>query len=215
MAALGLLTSLWIFTPWHGSLWNFNPEQVAKNETQMWRLYYEKNYLQLGWYLYASLRDQYHLSPWNAATIAWDLSRAARTFQKSRGRTEARLAIPLIENAYRRLAVVTGEDIDTRRAAALELEWWQQRRERATPEEYARTIAALAEVVYRCGPDPRLDAAALERAQAMRFRNERGKNITEADWKKIQSGLTRCYEAAHQVLMESRSAPPRDPRDPP
>lgn len=196
-------TLLWVFTPLQGSIWKFSPDEVARGEAEMWRYYYEKRHGRLAIELYRAIRRQYGLSPWDASCMAIDLAKAARVFQVSRNRQEAEEAIPLLEKAYERLARTTREEFGTRRAAILELEWWQQRREHVPPEEYAGTIAELARVVYSCKDDPRIEEAAQERARAMAFRDaHRRSTMTEADWQVVREKLTESYRLFHLALGE-------------
>jgi hypothetical protein len=178
----------------------------------MWRHYYEKRLIRLRFDLYAAIREQYGLSPANAYLVSRDLARAAQIFQESHGRAAAENAIPLLERAYHRLARATGESFDAHRAATLELDWWQQRREHVSPETYAQTIAALALVVYSAADDPRIHAAAFERAKAMAFRDSlRKTGLTEHDWAKVLTGLKKSYRLFHEALVIDKGEAPKFP----
>lgn len=197
----------YLFTPWQGTIWKFDPDVVARRESEMWKHYYEKRFVRLSFDLYAIVREQYRVSPWDAALIAWDVAGAAKAFQASGNRKDAEKAIPALEIAFRRLARSTGSSFDARRAATLELEWWQQRREHEPPETYARTIALVAREVYACGDDERIDSAALGRAKAMAFRDRHRKSgMTEADWLTVKSSLTESYRLFHQAAISDKQA---------
>lgn len=203
--ALGVLCCglvIAIFTPWRGSIWQFDPDAVARLEADMWRHYYEKRFVALAFDLYAGVRENYRISPFDATLVAWDAAQAAKVFQASRSRQAAGKAIPILERSYRRLARATDAKFDPRRAATLELEWWQQRRERVPTADYARTIARLAQEIYSRGDDPLIATAALERAEAMAFRDaHRTSGMTEADWDVVAGKLTRSYRLLHDALV--------------
>lgn len=191
-----------IVTPWRGSIWQFDPDRIARLEADMWRHYYEKRFVALAWDLYAGVRESYHISPLDAALTAWDAAHAAKVFQSSRNREAAEQAIPILENCYRRLARATNAKFDPRRAAALELEWWQQRRERVPPDKYAETIAKLASEIYSLPLTSEIEEAARERAEAMAFRDaRRHSQMTEADWGKVAQKLTRSYRQLHIAII--------------
>ncbi len=211
LAGLVLVGVFSLFLPWRGNIWSFDPDGVARLETDMWRHYYEKRFVALAFGLYAGVRENYRISPWDAALTAWDTANAARTFQSSRDREAAKRAIPILEKAYRRLARATNATFDARRAATLELEWWQQRREHAPPEIYAQTIAMLAREIYSGGEDSRIDAAALERANAMAFRDaHRNSKMTDGDWDIVKGKLIHSYRLLHEALIGKK----RDREDP-
>lgn len=193
---------VYIFTPWRGTIWNFDPDRLARLEANMWHHYYEKHFVLLAFDLYAGVRENYHVSPFDAALMAWDLAKAAKVFQSSGNRQAAEQAIPILERCYRRLSRATDATINPHRAATLELEWWQQRRELVPPNKYALTIAQLAREIYSRGEDPLIDAAALERAEAMAFRDAHRKSrMNDADWGIVTEKLTRSYRLLHEALI--------------
>lgn len=186
----------------------------------MWKSYYEKRFVALAFGLYSGLRENYGVSPWDAALMAADLADAARIFKASTSRQTAGNAIPPLERAYRRLLGSTDAAFDPARAAALELEWWQQRREHAAPEQYARTIAELSCEIYSCPPGELVGEAALERARAMAFRDSHRADISDADWATIAGMLERAYRLFHRAVIggegvrQSAAAPPDFPGKP-
>ena len=93
-----------------------------------------------------------------------------------------------------------GEQFDPNRAAALELNWWQLRREHAAYAEYARTVAATAAEVYG-QTNEALGRSALLRAEMMSYRDEHSRaQLTTADWEHIETGLQRAYKALKEAV---------------
>jgi len=94
------------------------------------------------------------------------------------------------------LSAIAAEPFDAKAAARDELEWWIIRRERDqyTTSDWERFIAGVASTIYHRPPDAIGEYAKL-RVQAMSFRDERGENITEADWTTIREMLERAWTA--------------------
>ncbi len=93
-----------------------------------------------------------------------------------------------------------GERFDPNRAAALESDWWQLRREHVAYAEYARAVAATAAEVYG-QTNQALGQSALLRAEMMNYRDEHSRaELTAADWEHIQTGLQQAYKALKEAV---------------
>jgi len=166
---LGLVVGLcgtlaYVAWPRRASLRRFSPTAIAHLETAMWRSYYDHRYVALFQQLYRMNREQYGFSPWNSFRIAYSAAKAAHVFQPSTSRAQARAAIPWLVRYYSIIKVDTHESFDVERAAGLELDWWQLRREDATPAEYGKVIAKVAAEVYQTDNDDIQQAGALRAA---------------------------------------------------
>ncbi|HEV3464690.1 MAG TPA: hypothetical protein VG846_11995, partial [Actinomycetota bacterium] len=109
----------------------FDPNEVARLETAMWRSYYDRRRLPLFGQLVALLQGQFHLQPLRAVTLAGLAARAAAVFQVGSTSEDYRRALPYLERYYAAIRAVSEVPFDARRAAALELEWWIVHRENA------------------------------------------------------------------------------------
>jgi hypothetical protein len=87
------------------------------------------------------------------------------------------------------------EPFDTAEAARLELDWWQARREAIIgPEQYGVTVARVSAIAYgKPVDDPSLLTAGIGRAEAMAYRDELGKAMTDPDWSEVECRLRRAY----------------------
>ena len=199
-ALVALVLAAYALWPRAAHLRTFDPAAVARLETHMWRAYYEQRYAALLIDLYALSRDQYGFSPADSLAIAWYAARAAQTFQPTRSRAEARSALPLLERYFAVLRERGGETFDVYQAALAELEWWQLRRENATPAEYGAVIARTSAIVFgRENED--LRTAARLRAEMMPFRDtRRDGRVQEDDWRHIERELVKSYEALRAGL---------------
>ncbi|UWU89161.1 hypothetical protein [Bradyrhizobium sp. CB1015] len=182
--------------PRQADLRAFDPAEMARLETAMWRDYYDKRYAALFIHLYQSIRTQFGFSPLQSLQVALSAAEAAKTFQPTRSRPEAAAALPALVAYYRNLASAASLAFDVEQAARLELDWWQARREAVAPHDYGLTIARVAALTYgRADDDPGIGGFGVARAEAMAFRDERGEAITEADWAAIEARLADAYGA--------------------
>ena len=93
-----LLGGLVAYAAWprHADLCAFEPAEIARLETAMWRDYYEKRYGALFYHLYALSRTQFGFSPLDSLRVAWAAAQAARAFQPTRSREAANAALPTL-----------------------------------------------------------------------------------------------------------------------
>jgi hypothetical protein len=194
--AVTALAAAYAVIPRRADLRAFDPAEMARLETAMWRDYYDKRYAALFYHLYASTRTQFGFSPFRSLHIALSAAEAAKTFQPTRSRQEADAALPALVAYYRDFAPGAPAAFDVSEVARLELDWWQARREAVGPQDYGLTIARVAALTYGKSPD---DAGVRQfgvaRAQAMAYRDARGEAITEADWTRIESQLGQAYRS--------------------
>ena len=190
LVVAGAAYGLW---PRRVNLRDFDPAVLGRRETSMWRNYYEKKYLALFGDLYAVNRCEYGFSPCDSVRIAYYAAKAAKTFQPTRSRDEAQAALPVLEKYYGVMRSRSGENFEPRKAASLELDWWQLRRENTPPLQWGNIVAQTTTVVFHAS-NPDVDQSGQLRAEMMAYCDERRKaGITSADWAHIEEGLTRAY----------------------
>ncbi|MCP3372054.1 hypothetical protein [Bradyrhizobium cajani] len=182
--------------PRHADLRAFDPAEMARLETAMWRDYYDKRYVALFYHLYESTRTLFGFSPFRSLHIASSAAVAARTFQPTRSRQRADAALPALVAYYRDFAAAAPVAFDVEEAARLELDWWQARREAVAPRDYGLTIARIAALTYgKSADDAGIRQFGIVRAEAMAFRDARGEGIAAADWVRIEGQLGEAYQA--------------------
>src|SRR5579872_5193360 len=103
------------------SLRDFDPHEVARLETRMWRSYYEHRRLKLFADLVTLLRDQYHLPFWQACRGGYLAAHAAVVFQRGHERPDYLLALPDLVNYYDLINHASTEAIPVHEVAANEL----------------------------------------------------------------------------------------------
>ena len=182
--------------PRHADLRGFEPAEIARLETAMWRDYYDKRYVALFGHLYELSRTQFGFSPLDSFRIALAAAQAAKAFQPTRSREAADAALPPLVTYYRLLASAAPGGFDVAEAARLELDWWQARREAVGPGQYGVTVARVAAITYgKPADDPSLLISGIGRAEAMAYRDARGQAMTDPDWSEIECRLRRAYRS--------------------
>lgn len=204
-----LVGLLYVGVPRNSDLRAFDPQQMARRETAMWRHYYDKRYVGLFWDLYASSRTQFRFSPLDSFRVALAAAHAARLFQPTTSREEAAVALPPLEVYYSLLRKAAPADFDPDKAAQLELDWWQARREKIEPADYGRTIAATTSLIYGT-ENPAIAESAALRAAAMAYRDARNGKMTDDDWRVVSAQLAAAYGKLKEgVGTRQVSAAPR------
>jgi hypothetical protein len=174
----------------------FNPDEVARLETAMWRSYYEKQRLQLFNELAELLRSQYGMSQLKSNQVAYYGANAAFVFKQGHERSDYEKALPDLLKFYAAIRKMSDIPFDADRAARLELEWWiiHRQRDQYAPGDLARALAELQAEIYHVPIDRVLEHGRL-RADAMTIRDTQAEKggVTEADWTRINELLKESW----------------------
>ena len=194
-----------VFVPRQHSLRQFDPAEVARLETVMWRSYYDKKPALLFWQLAGGLRQQFHAPFWRSFGLAFQATRAAFVFKQGRSQADYQRALPILVQYYRSIQELSREPFDVRRVAALELHWWivHRQRDRYSYPDLVRALAQTSAALYN-RPTPAFTTYAQVRAGAMRLCDEAGQypnGATEADWQRIERALNRAWATLHQTVQ--------------
>ena len=200
--AASALLALWVVVdlarPVSLHLRRFDPHEVARIETGMWRDYYEHRPVRLFGLLGELLRRQYGLPFWRSWLGAYYAAHSAVTFQKGHNRSDYERALPDLRRYY--ALIRRGSDIpfDTDRVAASELEWWIAHRERRP--DLVRTLAVLQSDIFGLPPE-RFQEHAAARARAMLPRDEKADAISDEDWRQIERWLDDSWSSLHAAIQ--------------
>jgi hypothetical protein len=205
--ALLLVAPVWVAVDLYGpqktDIRNFNPNDVARMETGMWRSSYSEQRLQLFFQTARLLRTEYHLPYLRSEVAAWAATRAALVVQRGSGMADYRRALPYLGRYYVILRSVSKTHFDPLLATQLELNWWIIHRERASRPagDLDAAIAAAAAEFYQVPPERLMEYAHL-RAQAMLFRDQKAQagSVTEADWNNIDELLRASWTSLHKAV---------------
>jgi len=181
----------------------FDPNEVARLETAMWRSYYDKKQLQLYNQMTELLRSQYNLPFIRSNMVAYQAAKAAFVFKEGHNRQEYEKALPYLASFYYAIQKVSDIPFDIDRASRLELEWWIVHRERGKhpPGDLAHALAALSSELYQMPPERFAEHARL-RAEAMTIRDTKAEagGVTETDWARIDELLHASWKSLFDAV---------------
>ncbi len=195
-------------------IYNFEPEYLARLETDMWITYYDRQVIRLFRLSVQLLREQMGFDGWQALFNAYRLTRAAFVFKRGKGREDYRLALKWLRPFYRSLQRQVGAKWNPDIMADYELEWWIVHRHDFDPAQTASLEAALSDL---CGALYNLPAIHLRdysryRAEAMlisdRNVNARARGEkTPPDWESVNRSLYSSYGSLSEELKRVRTGP--------
>ena len=194
-----LIWAAWdLYAPRSHSLRDFEPGEVGRLETAMWKSYYAHERLRLFGELATLLRRQYDLPALRSYVVAYHAARAAAVFQGGHSHSDFEKALPDLMSYFSGIRRTSSEAFEVEQAARLELDWWIAHRERATHprEDLDRSLAVLQEELYHLPADGVMEHAKL-RADAMLLRDSAAGDgaPTEAQWAEIDRLLHASWRA--------------------
>jgi hypothetical protein len=197
-----------LFWPFHRDLRQFDPEEIGRLETEMWRSYYDRESAQLFFQLAELLRTQFQFPFLRSYRTAYFAAKAASVFKDGSNRREYERALPHLESYFGAIRGVGNLEFNVQRTARLELEWWIVHRERDRNPTGAldRACAEAAAALYQVSPQSTKEHGRL-RAAAMIIRDARAAsgNVSEKDWMLIESLLCECYRSLQRAVRPSSS----------
>ncbi|HKY06178.1 MAG TPA: hypothetical protein VJQ56_14880 [Blastocatellia bacterium] len=201
--ATSMLVVMDLFGPLTTRMREFDPNQVARLDTAMWRSYYARERLKLFNQLSELLRSQYRLPFVRSNFVAYQAAKAAFVFKDGHNREEYEKALPNLISFYTSIRAVSDIGFDVEKAARLELEWWIIHRERKqhAPGDLERALANLAGELYQMPSEAFVEHARL-RAEAMEIRDTKAEQggVTEEDWARIDELLHASWQSLHNAV---------------
>jgi hypothetical protein len=197
-----------LYYPRTAHLREFDPDEVARLETAMWRSYYEKKRARLFNEMTELLRSQYHMTPVKSNLVGYYAAHAAFVFKEGKERADYEKALPDLIKFYGALRKTSDIPFDADRAARLELEWWIIHRQRGqhAPGDLDRALAELQAEIYRVPVDRLMEHGRL-RAAAMTIRDTRAEQggVTEEDWARINELLRQSWRSLFNAVRPTPS----------
>ena len=194
-----------LYAPRQTRLRDFDPNEVARLETAMWRSYYDKERVKLFNQLSETLRQQYHMPLVRSNAVAYQAAKAAFVFKEGKQRVDYEKALPNLVNYYTAIRAMSDTPFDVERAAKLELEWWIVHRQRAKhqPGDLAQALADLQAELFRL-PAERFQEHARLRAEAMTIRDDKAaaSGVSEADWQHIEELLRGSWQSLWKAVND-------------
>ena len=181
----------------------FDPNEVARLETAMWRSYYEKDRVRLFRELAELMQTQYNMPFVRSNLTAYYAANAAVVFQRGKERPDYEKALPDLVKFYQQVRNMSDIPFDVNEAARLELEWWiiHRQRTRYKPEDLTRALAELQSALYHL-PVEKFMEHGKYRAEAMTIRDTKAEQgaVTEADWAQIDELLHKSWHSLFDVV---------------
>ena len=202
-----------------GTRWgsDFDPDELARLETRMWKAYYRRQPARLFGLLVQAIRAQARVSWPRALGASLLLTRAAAGFARSTGDYE-RFA-PDVGRAYRMLRLP--EHVDVEAVARHELRWWVVRRELglaagaaagdAITDLYASLYDVPRELVAEAGRLRGLAAEVRDRGATDDPDGSRGAGT--AYWPEVARLLRESYRSLSASLVSAADAPLNAPAE--
>ena len=192
-----------LYYPRTSKMREFNPDEVARLETAMWRSYYAKQHLKLFNQLSELLRTQYQMPLVRSNQVAYYAANAAFTFKEGKQRSDYEQALPDLKKFYGEIRRISDIPFDVERVSRLELEWWIIHRQRAQhkPGDLAKALAELQAEIYQV-PIERLMEHGRLRAEAMAIRDTKAEQgrVSEEDWARIDELLRQSWRSLAQSV---------------
>jgi hypothetical protein len=197
-----------LYYPRTAKMREFDPNEVARLETAMWRSYYDKKQVQLFNQLSELLRTQYHMPLVRSNQVAYYAANAAFAFKDGKTQADYEKALPELVKFYGAIRKISDIPFDVDRVARLELQWWIVHRERwkRSADELPRALAELQSAIYGVPIERVLEHGRL-RADAMKIRDtkaESGTAMSEEDWSKVNELLSQSWRSLAQAVKAER-----------
>lgn len=180
--------------------------KVAKLDSDMWREYYDHHFFKMFILLLQLMRTQFQFGWLLVLRCSYYAGIAATRYRVMKGRENYGAVERNLTKFYKLISDNSTEPFDYRKAAEIELEWWNIHR---YPEQYEKTLeVSLAEgmaVIYSGKLNDFLEYGRL-RAEAMVLRDQMGDiQKVKPDWLKIESLLSESWKSMYgAVHIKSR-----------
>ena len=186
------------------NLRQFDYVALAKYDAEMWRTYYNHQFLKMAVLLFKMGRQQFKLSPLTTLRLSFYAGWAATDYRLRKGHENNYRVLKNLTKFYKLISARTLESFDYKRAAQTELQWWNIHR---YPKKYKKSLSqALAEsaaVIYKV-PVSSLSGYARYRAQAMLIPGHQGDDQPNPpDYEQITKLLIKAWRSLHQAAQNS------------
>jgi len=202
-----LLLLAWIVIdinyPFKTDIRKIDAAETARLDGAMWRSYYEKKPVKLFMQSAELMRNEFHISFWRSYLVSYYAAKAAFVFKEGINRSDYNKALPYLKKYYNNINDISNISFNTDSVAVTELEWWIIRRERDkhVPAEWEDLLAKTSAMIYHL-PETKFHEYAHLRVQAMLLRDEKGNNISEADWQQIEKLLLAAWQSFSNAVKE-------------
>lgn len=184
----------------------FDAQKVGRLDADMWRAYYNHQFLKLFRHFFLLLKTQMRLGRFLMLRLAYYAVWAAVDYRIYRklGINSSRI-LKNLTKFYKLVSKHSVEPFNYTKAARLELAWWEvHRKSNVNNTKLEQTLAEAASTIYNISPE-HLTKFARYRAEAMimpRHRADGPDNPT--NWAKVTELTIRSWEALHDAVQAGR-----------
>ncbi len=180
----------------------FDFEKVAKLDKDMWRAYYNHQFLKLFILAVRFIRTQQCLNWYLTIKLVYHSSAAAADYRIRKGYENYERPLRHLIKFFQIISDHSQQPFDFHKAAELELKWWNVDR---YPDRFETTreqsLAEAMAVVYKVKAE-NLSDYGRHRAAAMKIPNHEGdKQAVKPDWQKVESLLIKSWQSLHEAVQ--------------
>jgi hypothetical protein len=182
----------------------FDYRKVAQHDADMWRSYYNHQFFKLFTQALRLTRDQLGFNWFLTLKLSYHAAWAAADYRLNKGKENYPRTLKNLIKLYKIISKNCTEPFDFKKAAELELEWWDIHR---YPDKYPKTLEqSLADamaVIYSVKPSANLTDYAHRRAVAMMIPDHHGDDhATPIDWPKVNKLLLESWKSLRLAIQK-------------
>lgn len=183
------------------NLQRFDPVRVGQLDAMMWRAYYNHQFFKMFILLLQTMRSQLHFNWWLTLRLAYYSGWAATDYRIRKYKENFPRVQKNLVKFYKIISDHSSEPFNYKKAAELELEWWNIHR---YPGKYKKSLeqslAEAAAAMYNTEPG-KLMTYAKYRKEAMLLPNHEGdKQPNPPDYKKVSQLCVKSWISLHQAV---------------
>jgi hypothetical protein len=185
------------------NLRQFDYEKTGRYDADMWRAYYNHQFLKLFLLLFKIIKSQLGLNWFITIRLAYYSAWAAADYRIHRASVNRERVLRSITKYYKLISKYATEPFDYKRVAELELEWWDvHRRSYKNNKELEQSLANAVAAMYHVEPASLKDYAHY-RAEAMILPRHKGDSKDNPiDWPKIQEMTIASWKALYLAIQK-------------
>jgi len=201
-----------LYYPRTAKMRQFDPNQVARLETAMWRSYYDKKQVQLFNQLSELLRTQYHMPLVRSNQVAYYAANAAFAFKDGKTQADYEKALPELVKFYGAIRKMSDIPFDVDRVASPGIAMVDcssralETRSRRAAARARRTSVSYLRSAGRTSVGARPSARGSD--EDSRTKAENGAAMTEEDWSKITELLRKSWHSLAVAVTTSTNLTP-------
>ncbi|HLJ69236.1 MAG TPA: hypothetical protein VKX16_17920 [Chloroflexota bacterium] len=183
-----------------------NPDRVARAEAAGWRAYYSRDWIGMLRLLLKLNREQFQMPRFASLVAAYYTVQASRHWMPPRVAPER--VLYFLTRFYGQARAHAGLEFDPRRAACLELAYWdiaRRYREGAPRQQFVGALRDLHATVFGIAGGPAEESAEwrVRAAELVDEITQHRAEDPERSWFLIEDRLKRCYRSIVRAMQSS------------